>query len=288
MEAVPYLKNGAVFFMRTEPSFDIQSIDLNGYAQAYVDLGTGPAVLLIHGSLCDCRYWKAQLGALSKSFRVISVSLRHYWPEKWDGRGEDFTVDQHCADMQALLGALGVEEAHVVGHSRGARVALEMALRADGRLRSLTLADPGVTFPDSVDSRGAFREEALAAIANGDIEAGLARFVDCVSGADTWRRMVPWFRQMARDNATTLIGQVADRPAALSAQALGAVKMPTLLIGGAMSPAPYPAILDTLENALPGSTRITINGSSHGMNLGNPRAFNEAVTTFIGRTAASA
>jgi pimeloyl-ACP methyl ester carboxylesterase len=274
--------------MRTEPSLDIQSVDLNGYAQAYVDMGAGPAVLLIHGSLCDCRYWKAQLGTLSKSFRVLSVSLRHCWPEKWDGRGGDFTVDQHCRDMQALLGALAIDDIHVVGHSRGGRVALELALRADIRLRSLTLADPGATFPHSVESRGAFREEALAAIAGGDIETGLAGFVDKVSGSDTWRRMVPWFRQMARDNATTLIGQVADRPAALSAERLATVKVPTLLVGGALSPAPYPAILDTLEKALPDPTRITIAGSSHGMNLGNPRAFNEAVTTFIRRIAASA
>ena len=53
------------------------------------------------------------------------------------------------------------------------------------------------------------------------------------------------------------------------------------MIGGALSPAPYPALLDTLEQWLPQSQRVTIAGSSHGMNLGNPRAFNGAIEAFL-------
>lgn len=274
--------------MRTEPTIDLRSITLDGQPQAYLDVGEGPAVLLIHGSLCDCRYWKAQIGPLAKSFRVLSVSLRHYWPERWDGVGDDFTIERHSRDMELLLDALQLESAHVVGHSRGGRVALELALRAPARLRSLTLADPGVMLPGASDPRGAFREEALAAILHGDIEAGLGRFIDSVSGADTWRRMVPWFQQMVRDNANTLIGQATDRTPVLTAAQLAAMSTPTLLVGGALSPEPYPAILTALERLLPTASRIAITGSSHGMNLGNPRAFNQALEDFMLRTDAFA
>ena len=58
--------------------------------------------------------------------------------------------------------------------------------------------------------------------------------------------------------------------------------MPVLLIGGALSPAPYPAVLDALAQWLPQAQRLDIVGSSHGMNLGNPRAFNGAIQEFLG------
>jgi pimeloyl-ACP methyl ester carboxylesterase len=57
--------------------------------------------------------------------------------------------------------------------------------------------------------------------------------------------------------------------------------MPVLLIGGALSPAPYPATLDRLQALLPQAQRVKIAGSSHGMNLGNPRAFNQAILDFL-------
>ena len=85
--------------------------------------------------------------------------------------------------------------ADLVGHSRGGRVALEVALRRPDALRSLTLADPGLPLPGEDDLRGSFRQEALTLIRQGDVDTGLALFVDTVTGPNTWQRMVPWFKK---------------------------------------------------------------------------------------------
>src|SRR5690606_8444291 len=130
--------------------------------------------------------------------------------------------------------------AHLVGHSRGGRVALETALRRPDLARSLVLADPGLPLPGGDDSRGGFRQRALALIRDGDPDAGLALFIDTVTGPDTWRRMVPWFKDMVRDNANTLLGQAREQPGPLTPDTLRRLALPTLLIGGALSPAPYP------------------------------------------------
>lgn len=267
--------------MRTEPEFPLSYIDLDGSQIAYADKGDGPPLLLIHGSLCDCRYWNAQIKSLSTHFRVISPSLRCYWPEQWDGKGNGFNVAQHTADCLALLSELGLRGAHVVGHSRGARVAIGMAMNQPAAVHTLTLADPGITLAGQPDGRGSFRERACESIQAGDLDEGLSLFIDAVSGAGTWPRMVPWFRQMARDNARTLLGQIREPNEALDECLLKSLNLPVLLIGGALSPAPYPAIIDYLERILPDAHRVTIAGSSHGMNIGNPRVFNQAVTSFL-------
>ncbi|WP_028354837.1 alpha/beta fold hydrolase [Bordetella petrii] len=266
--------------MRSEPQLPLQTADVAGYAMAYVEYGRGTPLVLVHGSLCDCRYWKAQMGPLGRSFRVLAPSLRHYWPQQWDG-GE-FSLARHVEDLLAFIETVGEGAAHVVGHSRGARVALEAALRAPQRVRSLTLADPGLPLPGRADDqRGGFRQRALALIDAGDVDAGLALFVDTVSGPDTWRRMVPWFKDMVRDNASTLGGQARETLPALGREQVQRLALPTLLIGGALSPPPYPAVLDMLSEWLPGAHKEVIAGSSHGMNLGNPRAFNTAIENFL-------
>lgn len=267
--------------MRNEPDFPLSYIDYDGSRIAYADHGNGPPLLLLHGSLCDCRYWHAQIKTLGAHFRVIAPSLRHYWPEAWDGRGVGFSVAQHTADALALLARLGMRGAHVVGHSRGAKVALNMAINQPATVHTLTLADPGIALPGQADRRGDFRERAFHLIGEGRTDEGLAIFIDAVSGAGTWPRMVPWFRQMAHDNARTLLGQVHERNEPLDESLLRSLNLPVLLIGGALSPAPYPQIIDYLERALPDTQRVTIAGSSHGMNIGNPRVFNQAIISFL-------
>jgi len=265
--------------MRSEPQLPLQTASINGYAMTYTESGAGTPLVLVHGSLCDCRYWKSQMGPLGRSFRVLAPSLRHYWPQQWDGI--EFSMRQHVDDLLAFIGTVGEGAAHVVGHSRGARVALEAALREPARVRSLTLADPGLPLPGRGDTRDGFRQRALALIEAGEVDAGLALFVDTVSGADTWRRMVPWFKDMVRDNASTLGGQATEHLPPVAREQVERLALPTLLIGGALSPAPYPAVLDMLAGWLPAARKEVIAGSSHGMNLGNPRAFNAAIEGFL-------
>lgn len=251
---------------------------------AHIALGAGAPVVLVHGSLCDLRYWKAQIPALSRDFQVFSISLPGYWPDGPDGPGNDpaeFSGARHAAAVAQFIDRQCGGSAHIVGHSRGGRVAFELARRYPEKVRALVLADPGLVVGDSEERRGDFRAQALQAIRAGKVEQGLALFIDTVSGEQTWRRMVPWFKEMAIANAHTLAAQVQEPPYVLTEAHARTVTLPTLLIGGALSPHPYPAILDTLQAWLPHAQSLRIAGSSHGMNLGNPRAFNEAVRRFL-------
>ena len=97
----------------------MKRLRVNGYDLAYLEVGQGPPLLCVHGSLCDFRVWSPVLGPLSRRHRVIAPSLRHFFPERWDGRGPGFTVAQHVADVVAFIEGLGAGPLHLMGHSRG-------------------------------------------------------------------------------------------------------------------------------------------------------------------------
>ena len=115
----------------------VRSMQVNGYDMAYQEAGSGTPVVLVHGALTDYRFWYAQVPEFAKKYHVIAVSLRHFYPEIWDGHGNDFSVDQHAADIAAFIMQLKLGKVHLVGHSRGGAVALLVAVKTPGLIKSL-------------------------------------------------------------------------------------------------------------------------------------------------------
>ena len=97
----------------------MQTIGVNGYDMAYLEVGKGPPLVCVHGTLGDFRTWYAVLGPLSRKHRVIAVSLRHFFPERWDGVGDDYRMAQHVADMIAFIEQIEPRPLDLMGHSRG-------------------------------------------------------------------------------------------------------------------------------------------------------------------------
>jgi len=81
----------------------MQSLRVNGYDMAYLDIGKGPPLVCVHGSLCDFRNWSPVLGPLTTRHRVISVSLRHFFPDHWNGSGHTYSLAQHIEDVIAFI-----------------------------------------------------------------------------------------------------------------------------------------------------------------------------------------
>jgi pimeloyl-ACP methyl ester carboxylesterase len=265
------------------------SIRVNGYDFAYVEQGAGYPVLLVHGSLADYRSWAAQMDAFAETgFRAISVSLRHYWPEQWDGTGPGFTVDQHVADLAGLIARLANGPAHVVGHSRGAHIAFRLAETYPDRVRGLVLAEPSGVLDESLSppsatpaSYTAFIADAVERIRHGDIEEGLRSFYEYAVGAGSWDRLSEERQQLNRDNARTLLGQINEGRKPYSRASAEAIRAPTLLIGGALTRPAFVTVLDGLERAIPAAQRVTIPNAGHPMFRENPAAFNHAVLEFL-------
>ena len=274
--------------MKTD--FPIQTLNLQHTSLAYQDEGTSPAcLLLVHGSLCDYRFWRWQLPALSAELRVIAPALPGYasLPSAASGTAALFSIAQHTRDLFSLMDYLGIDHFAVLGHSRGGRIAAEMAMQRPDRVTHVLLADPGLNsvLPEDTMPALPYRDIALAAYEQGQTEAALEVFIDGVSGAGTWKRMVSWFKTMTRDQAATLPSLIREPLYEFNPSQINQYGIPVTLIGGSDSPPPFPAILDILEQQFTQVSRHTLAPASHGLNLALPHAFNDLILQQLTRPA---
>lgn len=96
------------------------------------------SVVMIHGLCCAHDDWAAQMQALAKRYRVVACDLRGHGASRFDG---GFDIDTYGGDIAALLEALAIERAVLVGHSMGSRVALQAATRVPRRVHGVVLVD---------------------------------------------------------------------------------------------------------------------------------------------------
>ncbi len=283
----------------TELPPGVKTVQVNGYPMAHVESGSGPLLIMVHGALSDYRTWAAQMKPLSHKHRAVAVSLRHYFPERWDGKGAMFSWQQHVADLIAFIKAMNAGPVHLVGHSRGGLVVLEAALAERSLVGSVILAEPGVILDEAggfgtalqassdarvlAKQRAARTKSVLSRFEQGDIDGGLEIFIDDVGGPGSWGKLTEAQRQMFRDNAWTVKGMEEEQRRPLSCREFGILNKPVLLIGGEKSPTRYGQVLDVVEPCLKQARRVTIANASHGMHRMNPAAFNSAVMQFLGQ-----
>ena len=269
----------------------MQTLHVNGYDMPYLEVGDapGPPLVCVHGSLNDFRIWGCVLGLLSKKHRLICVSLRHFFPEPWDGVGNTYSIARHVDDMIAFIEKLDAGPVDLMGHSRGGHICFRVAQRRGDLLRKLILAEPGGELDATLDPDYKGGPSPLLArfttaadkIKAGDIDGGLEFFVDTLEGLGRWRRLPPLLKQGLIDNATTLIGQVRDERPGFSKADAESILMPTLFIGGANTKGLLPKVLHTLAAHVPNACTAMIPNTTHPMFEQAPHAFSEIVVQFL-------
>jgi aminoacrylate hydrolase len=110
---------------------------VNGTEIAYSVMGTGEPLLLVAGIGGSGGYFKPNLDAFAAKYQVVLHDHRGTGGSRQDRI--TYSVPQMTDDMVALMDALGIEAAHIVGHSTGAAMAHDMALRFPKRIKSAVL-----------------------------------------------------------------------------------------------------------------------------------------------------
>lgn len=272
----------------------MKTLRVNDYDMAYLDIGQGPPLVCVHGSLSDFRAWAAVLKPLSASRQLIVPSLRHYFPEHWDGTDGQFNMAQHVDDMIAFIEGLSLGPIDLIGHSRGGHLAFHLALQRPDLLRKLVLAEPGGTMdetlmPDVVEEgvpaagTTAHMAEASEKIMAGDLDGGLRAFIDGINGPGTWDALPAADRQMREDNAYSWLAQVNEGRQPFTKAQAETLSVPTLFVGGANTPGMLAVIVRTLPNHVPNAKLAIIPDAGHGMFHQQPVAFCKAVMPFLER-----
>ena len=251
-------------------------IDIGGLEMAYELEGDGAPLVLVAGTGYPGATWSPELLApLRERHRVLTFD--HRGTGDTPSTEERYSTRLFAADAIALMDKLGLEAAHVVGHSMGGRVAQWMALDDPGRVRSLVLAasGPGQFDPDRPVMRGVPLHTAASMI-----ELGYERYM-AEHIRDTF--FTPEFAAERPDGVAWLVEAFwAHRPSLLdylrhviarqehqTADRLADIEPPTLILigdrdrhqGGTGS---HWDQSDYLLRHIPGARRHVIEGASHG------------------------
>ncbi|WGR68829.1 MULTISPECIES: alpha/beta hydrolase [unclassified Bradyrhizobium] len=262
---------------------------VNGYPMAYRDAGSGTPIVLVHGSINDYRTWNAQFNVFSETHRVIAVSLRHFYPERWDGVGTDFSIEQHADDVAALIEKLNLGKVHLVGHSRGGAVVIEVAKSHPEVIRTLVLPDASIEMPmpettEAKEAAGSTKKLVGTLQTNlktGDPVKAAEVFVDMANAAPgTWLKLSEPVKEMILANIYTGLGD-KGRPLT-SCDDLKKFDFPVLLMTGDKSPKKFELFYREMRKCkddLPQT--IVIPNAGHAMQRNNPEAFNKVTLAFV-------
>lgn len=117
-------------------------IDVAGRRFHVLDKGEGPAIIFVHGLGGNLRHFDVPLWPhMPGNYRMIAFDRRGYGYSQ-QGWGNDGRIVTHAGDVVALMDALGIEKAVLVGHSMGGAIALAAALDHPGRVAGLALLSP--------------------------------------------------------------------------------------------------------------------------------------------------
>lgn len=270
--------------VETATPIDSATLSANGTHLYYEAAGSGSVVVLMHSGNLDRRMWDPQFLALAREHRVIRYDARGYGRSGSANspyRGDD--------DLYALLLALHVPRASLVGLSQGGRIAIDFALAHPTMVDRLVLAAPGLSGWAYAYRDTNWLAEARRARDRGD-SAGIALAwlnQDFMRPAMEKPQVAATLRGIAADNGrfwmdVVRYGGEADQQgerAALHRTHL--IAAPTLLIIGSRDSRDLRSLADMLAASIPHVRRVTFEGTGHLLNLEQPERFTQLVLEFL-------
>jgi len=243
--------------------------------------GDAPVLVLNNGILMNAAAsWAAQSAAFAGRYRILQYDCR--------GQGQSdhpdgpYSMEQHADDLAALLAALDIPRAHVLGISYGGEVAQAFALKYQDRVRSLILAD-------TVSEVG----PELRLIVEGWKAAALTNNPDLFFLVTVAWNFSPEFiaaraailqaaRARYRDLDLPAVARLCDAFLDVDFTArLPGIRVPTCVIVGQQDHLKGPGYAETIHRAIPGSRLHVLPGAGHAVCMESPGAFNAAVLQFL-------
>ncbi len=269
---------------------------MSGRTLHFARQGRGPALVLLHGFTGSGQGMAEIAQSLGQDYETLAVDLPGHGQSADLERADTDGFDECLDDLVATLESAGHRQAHWLGYSMGARLALGCAVRHPDSVTSLVLLGGRAGIADPIERATRCRED--AALADRIEAVGVEAFVD------EWLAQ-PMFASLRQRGAGFLAEQrrqrlgnsargLADslRRLGPGAQpplfdALPRVAVPVLLVAGALD-RKFVALAHDLAGRLPQAEICEIAGAGHAAHLEQPEAFVHAVQDFLRRTTAPA
>lgn len=258
------------------------AITINGSVRHFDDEGSGPAVILVHGSVSSSRQWRKLVERLRGRYRLIAADLHA------GEAGATFSFGEDCGLVDHLIDAAS-GKVHLVGHSYGGVIALKTALARRERLAGLILIEPSCFHlleraglhreHSEIAELRARQEEALAA---GDPDASARVFLDYWMGPRAWAEMPEPRRAAIRSGMPKVVQDwIGTFDGSTRIEDVRSLDVPALLMRATDTKTPSARIVDLMREALPGSRLVEIEQGGHMSPLTNPEPVNAAIENFL-------
>ena len=262
---------------------------VDGIVLEYETSGAGEPVLCIHGAfIADAFRPLLSERVLADQYRLISYHRRGYVGSS--PTVEPGSLEEQAGDCRRLLSHLGVGCAHVVGHSFGGAIGLQLALDAPQLVHTLSLFEAGLLIGESAKSyrqalmrsRQRYREVGARVAVDEFLQMRWPAYRENLEGV-----LPEAFEQAVADAAAFY---EADLPAGLDwrfgEEEARRIAQPVLVVLGEKSIALDPRFAEThrlLLDWLPTAESVVVPNATHFLQLENPRAIAEALTAFYTR-----
>ncbi|HWC36729.1 MAG TPA: alpha/beta hydrolase [Mycobacteriales bacterium] len=256
------------------------TLALPGTELHYEVVGCGVPVLLIHGMGLDGRMWADQVAALADVAELAVPDLRGF------GRSprESGVAYSHAADLWALADHLGWDDAVVVGLSMGGMIALETALAAPSRVRSLVVMDGVIDGVEFDEGSKAMIKALFEAAAAGDLDGAKKVWLDGGFFLPARRNpeLEPRLAEMVADfSGRDWMGDDPHEPRPKLFPALPRIAAPTTVIVGALDVPAFLDMADVMTARIPDARKVVVPDAGHMVNMEAPEVVNAVLREVI-------
>lgn len=268
----------------------MKKIEVDGATLAYDVYGSGEPALLIHGALiADAFQPLIHEPLLTEKSRLIIYHRRGYG--KSSLIKTPTSIEEQAADCKALLHHLGISSAHILGHSLGACIALQLALDDTDVVHSLALLEPALFVGASGPSYRESLQQGWQRFKTEDPETLVDEFLLARYGKGyrtELERVLPGAFDQAVADASTAFEQDAPALLAWSFGQIEAsrIRQPVLAVYGSESIALWARFAETQQwmlKSFPDIQGFLLPSAAHGLQLQNPHGMAEALASFWSR-----
>ena len=256
----------------------------------YEEVGSGIPVVFVHEFAGDVRSYEMQMRYFGQRYRCIAFNARGYPPSDVPESAELYSQERARDDIRAVLDALKIDKAHIVGLSMGGFATLHFGFTYADRTRSLVIA--GCGYGAAPDKRAQFAGEAKAAAKNFQ-QVGMAKAAEGYALGPTrvqfqnkdargWQEFATQLAEHSTEGAAqTLRGVQARRPSLFDlVDKMKTITAPTLIMTGDEDwPCLEPGLL--MKRTIPTAALVVMPNAGHAINLEDPGAFNQHIADFF-------
>jgi pimeloyl-ACP methyl ester carboxylesterase len=262
----------------------------DGIRLFYEETGTGIPVVFVHEFAGDHRSYEPQLRYFGRRYRCIAYNARGYPPSDVPTDGERYSQERARDDIRAVLDALHIDKAHIVGLSMGGFATLHFGFTYPGRALSLVIA--GCGYGAEPGERAKFQTEAEKSAAQFET-LGMEKASETYAIGPTrvqfqnkdprgWKEFAGQLAQhSAQGSALTMRGVQKCRPSLFDlVDKMRSITAPTLIMTGDEDwPCLEPALL--MKRTIATSALVVLPNAGHLINLEEPDAFNRQLADFF-------